>query len=502
MWIVAIVIFITYWAIVEILKTKGILEKRNITAIGPILMIRTKKGLNLLEKISKPKMFWRVIANLGIPSIFLGMAFMFILVLLMDYRLITTPPKPSPLTSPRNVLLIPGINQYIPVVWGLIGLIITLIVHEFSHAILCRVEGVRVKSLGILLALLPIGGFAEPDESELMDKRIGRMQRIRIFSAGVISNFILALIAFSVFFYLLGFISPLVVVRDVSKDSAAYGLIEEGDIILSINGVDVKSIDDVSNALKIGNNLKIVYKHNGEIKEVVIPKIAGINVTGLYREDNKIFPAEKAGIRKGMIIFRINNEPTPTLKDFMDVMKRTKPNETIQIFVYNKGEVKVFKVKLAKSPNNNHGFLGVFAEEYISGIKLAYSDLFLKELKSIPSRLKSVDGWILIIAMPFTFPGFSEAITKYFEGDAITFYLLNTFYWIAWINFYVGLFNCLPAIPLDGGRILHETLSALLSKRFGERGEEMSLNTVKFLAILIFSSIILSIIIPNLNLKT
>ena len=140
----AILIFTIYWISVEILKKKGILEKKKITAIGPILMIRTTRGLTLLEKLSKPKKIWRIIATLGIPTVFLGMAFMFSLALVMDYIMLTTPPKPSPATSPRNALLIPGINEFIPLVWGLIGLIVTLVVHELSHAILCRVEGVRV----------------------------------------------------------------------------------------------------------------------------------------------------------------------------------------------------------------------------------------------------------------------------------------------------------------------------------------------------------------------
>ena len=498
MWIFAIIIFAAYWSLVEILKAKGVLEKRNITAIGPILMIRTKKGLNFLEKVAKPRKFWRTLATVGIPSIFVGMFFMLILVLLMDYKLITSPPKPSPLTSPRNVLLIPGINQYIPLVWGLIGLIVTLVVHEFSHGILCRVEGVRVKSLGILLALLPIGGFAEPDEEEL-SKKANKMQRIRIFSAGVISNFITAIIAFSIFFYLLGFISPLVVVRDVDKNSVAYGLIHEGDIILSINNINVKTPDDVSRALKNCKEIRIVYKHKDEIKEITLPKIVGINVTGLYRMNGKMFPAEKAGIKKGMIIFKVNDRPTATLKDFMNVMRKTKPNETVKIYVYYNGEIKVFNVTLEKSPNNNHGFLGIFVEEYISGISLVYSDTFLKELKSLPSKLTSIEGWLLMMFMPFTFPGFSESITKYFEGEAITFYLLNTFYWIAWLNFYVGLFNCLPAVPLDGGRVLQESLSALLSRKFGEKGEEIASTAIRFLAVLVFASIFLAILIPNLH---
>jgi hypothetical protein len=139
---VFLTIFIVYCAIVTVFRSK--LEKKNVSVIGPILLVRTKRGLKLLDTLAKPKKFWRIFGDLGVILVFLGMAYMISLILLMDYIMITSPPEPSPATSPRNILLIPGLNEFIPLVWGLIGLIVTLVVHELSHAILCRVEGVRV----------------------------------------------------------------------------------------------------------------------------------------------------------------------------------------------------------------------------------------------------------------------------------------------------------------------------------------------------------------------
>ena len=78
------------------------------------------------------------------------------------------------------------------------------------------------------------------------------------------------------------------------------------------------------------------------------------------------------------------------------------------------------------------------------------------------------------------------------------FYLLNILYWIGWINFYVGLFNCLPAIPLDGGRVFQESLMSIFR---GEKGKEISALIVRTLAITVFLSIALSIIIPNVQVR-
>ena len=490
--IAGLLLFIIYWIIVEILRRKGKLEEWGITSIGPILMIRSTKGLEFLDKIAKHRRLWRFVATIGIPAVFAGMAFMFSLIIFMDYVMFTSPPKPSALTNPRNALLIPGINQFIPLVWGIIGLAVTLIVHELSHAVLCRVEGVRVKSLGILFALVPIGGFAEPDEKELMDEsKLKRIQRIRIFSAGVISNFIVASISFVAFFYLIGFLQPhvIVVLSNVKG-------IENGSVIESINGIPVHTEKDVRRALRGGYVSIVVDGKTFKLKE-----IAGVYVVGVL----KGYPAELAGIRRGDVIVSVNSVKTPTIEDFERVMAKTKPNETVTVQIYDGKNFHVLKIRLTKAPNGKKGFMGVLVEgDYLSGLVLGYSGRLLQSIESIPNKLTSVRGWLYVIAMPFMFQGFSGKTMEYFSpigfwknfGNTI-FYLLNIFYWIAWINFYVGLFNCLPAIPLDGGRVFQEVLMALFK---GEKGREISTMVVKVLALIVFLSIALSIIIPNIKI--
>ncbi len=491
---VAIVVFLSYWIAVEVLKRRGVLERRNITSIGPILMIRTTKGLEILERISRPKRFWRTLATIGIPTVFIGMAFMFSLILVTDYVMLVSPPKPSPMTNPRNALLIPGINQFIPLVWGLIGLIVTLVVHEFSHAILCRVEGVRVKALGVLLALVPIGGFAEPDEDELTDeKKLRGIQRIRIYSAGVISNFTVALLAFLAFFYLLGFLQPHVVVMESKVPG-----IKNGSVILKINGIEVHSEEDVEKALGFGRYITIQLE-NGEVFR--LRNVVGVYIVGTL----KGYPAEKVGIKRGVVILAVNGIRTPTLKEFVKVMGETKPNETVSVLIYDGKSIRTVELKLVKSPHGDHGFMGVLISgDYISGLVVGYSGRLLETLEGIPHQLVNVRGWLYVVAMPFIFQGFSGTMTRYFTptgfwrgmGNTI-FYLLNTLYWTGWINFYVGLFNCLPAVPLDGGRVLQESLRLVLK---GERGKELSALIVKTLAVMIFLSIALSILIPNLKI--
>ncbi len=173
---IILLVFLLYWLLVMFLDRRGILGKYNITAYGPVLMIRTTKGQGFLDRLAVHKRFWRTFANIGLPAMLIGMLAMFILVLFIDYMMIKsfqmqTVPVPGKFNEPRNIFLIPGINEYIPFYWGIIALIVTLVVHEFSHAILCKVEGIKVKSMGILLVLVPIGGFAEPDDEQLLGKK-------------------------------------------------------------------------------------------------------------------------------------------------------------------------------------------------------------------------------------------------------------------------------------------------------------------------------------------
>ena len=548
---VGIALFLLYWMFVSYLNRKGILERHNITSYGPLLMIRTTKGLKLLDKLAVPKRAWRLFADVGIRMMFIGMLAMLLVVIVSDIGMLSsvannTMPEPSKFNEARNIFLIPGVNEFIPFTWGLIALVVTLVVHEFSHAILCRVENIRVKSMGILLALVPVGGFAEPDEKELFgtedpsksdentavitSKAATRQQRARILAAGVMANFVVALLAFSLFFGpVLGAIAPIgnVMITDAQGEAADAGLGPQM-IITQINDRPVDNIVEMLeylDTIPAGETVKVQASKDmvtstydikvGSAEEAV----AGVLIQDIVSDS----PAEAAGLQKGMRIMQMDNVPMRSVYDFRSFMNTTSLGQSVKLLLAdNTSKTLEVTLLLASHPDegDQKGFLGVYTgqdENVITSLGITVGEFpattYLSLLKNIPEMLKGTVGWIILLGLPIVgfagegFPGFSGMLANFYTpagwaeplGIGI-FWIANSLLWIGWLNFYVGLFNCLPAVPLDGGHIFKDYTKAFIY--WLTKNEEQSLRlssavTATF-AMLIFMSFAFMVFGPYL----
>ncbi|MHC1583727.1 MAG: site-2 protease family protein [Methanosarcinales archaeon] len=535
-----IYLFVLYWALVAFLSRRGILERYNITAWGPVLMVRTMRGQGFLDLLGRAKLFWRAFASIGIPVMFIGMLSMLAIVVLADYVLITqlhsgTIPEPGKFNEPRNIFLIPGLSEFIPLTWGLLALAVTLIVHEFSHAVLCKVEGVRVKSMGILLAPIPIGGFAEPDEEELMgksgtggEKVASKAERMRILSAGVMSNLVTALIAFTIFFAALSLVTPservmVVGVEDGTPADAA-GL-EPGMAITHVNGARIESAGEFilrTSGVDPDSEITLRVLDGGSARNISMPaersderKESGLLIDSVVRGS----AAESAGLTENMVLKRIDERRIGSFADFASFMEDTRAGQTVQVEVFNSTAncTQVFNITLGAHPDGSQkGFLGI-SPRIGRGLLFNGATIgefpareYLQALQRIPSKLRGIEGWFIIFTLPIMglggegFPS-HKILVNFYEpigaaepfGDAI-FWIISATLWIAWINFYVGLFNCLPAVPLDGGHVFKDALGSIFNLRLKDRArsEELSRKIVTLFAVTIFSSFFLMIAIP------
>jgi membrane-associated protease RseP (regulator of RpoE activity) len=151
---------------------------------------------------------------------------------------------------------------------------------------------------------------------------------------------------------------------------------------------------------------------------------------------------------------------------------------------------------LGKNPDNARGFLGIRGG----------SDEILTFLRGLPSHLNTLQGWGALIGLPLlVFSGFTGNIVSLYTpigwaaplGSGI-FWIANVLLWVGWINFYVGLFNCLPASPLDGGQIFRELFKSLTEKvvRSREDQDRVTNALVTTLGVVILISFLILLVGP------
>ena len=209
----------------------------------PLIILKTQKGQSLLEKLSR----FRFISILSWISLILMPIFSILAVsiLLLTASLYLSFPEVREIareTGPQGALLIPGINPYLPIIYGWIAIFIGLVIHELSHGVIAKAVDIPVRSSGILFFLfLPIGAFVEVDDTKL--DSVSFKKSGRIIAAGAGSNIVVGLIALILLVGVVNTMEPVADGIPVSKivvDSPANiaGLLP-GDIITHLNDIPV-----------------------------------------------------------------------------------------------------------------------------------------------------------------------------------------------------------------------------------------------------------------------
>jgi hypothetical protein len=217
---------------------------------GPVMAIKTRK-VGFLDRFRRFAPFFRIYGSAGIAMVAVVSVLMTFLVFFAFHREVVQPPAPEGIFSLPNILAIPGVNQFIPfTIPVLLGIALTIAIHELGHGVLCRVEGIPVKSMGVLLFVIPIGFFVEPDEEEL--GRTPPVPKSRMFGAGIANNIVAGLVSFGILFLLMGMLVPVQgpVIYMIVEGSPAYNAsIPLGSFILSMNGRNVTTLGEVSGIL-------------------------------------------------------------------------------------------------------------------------------------------------------------------------------------------------------------------------------------------------------------
>ncbi len=249
-WMVPLLVCVAiYTLIAYYIHTYKLWEDR-ITFYGPILAIRSRR-VGFFDRFTNYHTFLRLYGTLGvILVVMVSVAMVVMLLYSLQYNIVVQPP-PTAVNDIRNIFAIPGLNQFIPFTFAVwFAFVLTLIIHEFGHAILSRVEKIKLKFIGILILVIPIGAFVEPEEEDF-EKTKG-VSKIRMLGAGITNNIVVGLICFGLLFFLLGMAIPVQIplIKSVYSDyPAAVAGIPPDSIVRSVNGIDVATRDDVGTIL-------------------------------------------------------------------------------------------------------------------------------------------------------------------------------------------------------------------------------------------------------------
>lgn len=185
----------------------------------------------------------------------------------------------------------------------ILGIVVTI--HEFGHFLFAKKAGVYVYEFSIgmgpklfnfkrkndetnyVIRLLPIGGYVQMSGEEIEeDKNIPKeknvqskswLQRFLIVVAGILFNFILAI----VIFFIIGLVNGNPInkpyVTNITEGTPAYNAgLRDDDLITSINGVKIRNTDRllIEMQVNLGKTINLEVRNtNNEIKKVsIIPE--------------------------------------------------------------------------------------------------------------------------------------------------------------------------------------------------------------------------------------
>ncbi len=529
-YLIALVVFIAWLALVIIAKKTGWLEKRAMSLFGPMIMWRTRKGRDFIERLASAKRVWTVF---GKASLWICAGAMVTMMVLLLWQAVVIIPQVEQAPSPALIVGIPGINPVIPVGYGILGLAVAMVAHEFAHGIMTRRGKMDIKSLGLLFLVFPVGAFVEPDEKQL--EATTRSKRSKVFAAGPASNLILAVITLSLFSgVMMSAVEPVhdgaLVVGVVTGSPAEIAGLSPYSVIESIDGEPIESRGDLeARVADPGGSVNVGYYFDGESRTAT-GVIDGLVVS--FAVDG--YAASAAGLRTGMAIVSINDASVVNFDALSTIMEGTTAGQVVNITVMRFDDASDSFVLAEDITQLTLSDKGEFYAEYYpddndpsyagvgymgAGFLMLGTDC--REPDHYASMLANpFDGdrtigdfsmsWLRLIALPFLdLAPIRSPVTDLYQPtggfdwmpDGTFWMLTNAIYWIFWLNLMLGLTNVLPAVPLDGGYLFRDGMDFLLTKvrrnSTKEERDKIVGSVTLFLALLVLFLILWMLIGPR-----
>lgn len=419
----------------------------------------------------------------------------------------------------------------------ILSLSILVVLHEMGHFVFARIFKTRVEKFYLFfnpwfslfkkkigdteygIGWLPLGGYVKISGmiDESMDKEQLKQepqpwefrskpawQRLFIMIGGVLVNFILALIIYSMILFTWG--SDYLPVKNATwgyhfNDVAKGFGFQNGDKIILADGKEIEEISDLSRNILLGNVKSVEIERNGHRSIVNIPHDGTKKILAsgekFYLEPRFPFvvekiiagnPAAKAGMQAGDSIVSINGIPFGMYTDFADKLKPYASKKT-RLGFYRNGQyfekelIPTEDAKVGIQPKSPVHFFDVkhieygFFESIPAGISQGFETLggYVKSLKLVFSKegAKQVGGFGTIGGL---FP-------KVWDWQI---------FWnmTALLSVILAFMNILPIPALDGGHVLFLLFEMITGRKPSDKFLEYAqvIGMVILFSLLIFAN--------------
>lgn len=314
-----------------------------------------------------------------------------------------------------------------------------------------------------------------------------KIQRFLAIFAGPFMNFVLAVLVFIFINIFIGFpVMDNAILASIEEGYPSYGLLEEGDEILSVDGVNVTSWDDLSSEIdsNVSNReieFELLRDGNDEPVIVTITPVIIFYSLGLRSSDdainelviddlNKDSTAYKAGFVGGDTILTIDGFDMITWFDVTELVSDNTLGEPMVFTVQREGIIETITIE----PHDKEvlDYSGVSAVENFVGISPIYEfDLFRSFTYSFTNTKDAALMIFDTIGLLFSNDnvGVSDLAGPVgiytITSDALSGGFFSLLGWVALLSVNLGVINLLPIPALDGGRLVFLGYEAITTRK-------------------------------------
>ncbi len=403
------------------------------------------------------------------------------------------------------------------IIYFILILGITVFIHELGHFIFAKKFGVYVYEFSIgmgpklfkfnrkndetdyCIRLLPIGGFVqmageeiEVDEKIPKEKRLDSKkayQRLLIMVAGVMMNFLLAI----VLYFVIGLFSTVSIDNVYVQNISVEGL-KDNDKVVAINNHFVNNYDKLALEMTIAgeNEFTMTVKNSEGTKDVKVNpiKVGKSNLLygldyGFEVNDLTIKSSNIDNLSKDDTIIKINDLEINSYLNLLDALYKINDSKFNLTINDKNGNEKIVTIKATEKENDElKGYSYGFAikGKKVKGFFEALKYSILKFISVIEQMIFTVFYLVtgkISLSMLSGPVGIFNAVSVY---SSYGFFSLISLLCLICVN--VGFINLLPLPAFDGGHVLFIIIEKIKGSKVNPKVENM-IHNIGFILLMI-----------------